>query len=150
MSVTRFIRTPLFLFSVLAVAACSSSSTGTGNDGGTTNGSSGGIFGGAKKDGGTGTGTGTGTGNDAGTDTGQCSEIEGTDACTVCFRQSCCPEIQACASDQQCLGLFTCGNNCPETDEACFENCRAQYPVNDIGTAVGQCQADYCSAACGG
>ena len=77
---------------------------------------------------------------------GVCTPDADDDACFVCAKQQCCPEVQACVAEPSCL---------------CWVQCVANT-LGDVATCAGQCGAPGaaildlldcasvgCSAECG-
>jgi hypothetical protein len=57
----------------------------------------------------------------------QCSMSTETNACAICEDESCCETYIACRDDATCWALKDCLQACPQTDDACWDQCMADY-----------------------
>ncbi len=107
----------------------------------------------------TGTGTTTGTGSSSSTGGGMSCVgnpfMYKDEACGACAETNCCPELQACGSDQKCLEHFQCGQDCIAlmTDNAvtkmCLETCDTTHVDGKaLMDAITTCTETKCQMEC--
>jgi len=137
----------------------------TGSGGGTsTGGSGGGVSVGGSSSGGTGSsdagigGTSFGGAGGTGGSINDCTVSIGEPTCNVCMQNSCCTVAEACAYDDNCLGLMDCMTQAPECTSAGtlqdLLNCGATAcPAQASGKVALEgylgCLTTTCAPACG-
>jgi hypothetical protein len=145
MSVKTGIAVMVCVAGSVAFLACSSTTTGTG-----TNGGKGldGLLGGGTP-GGTTSGGATSSGGGASTLPSSCASASGDSACVTCLKQSCCSPTLACSNNAECKAIVECGATC--VDQACYDNCLSSHPNGqaNLQSAI-SCQKTHCQSACGG
>ncbi len=72
------------------------------------------------------------------------------DACTECESASCADVWCSCLDNQDCLGAYSCWNDCMPGDTACIQACSAAHEAG-LGAAllVSDCAATTCQVECG-
>lgn len=81
---------------------------------------------------------------------GSCPAEASDTACTTCNKSSCCDELTACQDSSECVALFSCVVDCPESGfAACRDACGSSHSggIAPYNAYVG-CSNDSCSASC--
>jgi len=75
--------------------------------------------------------------------------------CGACAEANCCPELQACGSDEKCLQFFQCGQDCiaAMTENAvtkmCLETCDTTHVEGKaLMDAINTCTDTKCQMEC--
>ena len=127
-------------------SAGGTSAGGTSNTGGTPSGGSGGTSAGGTA--GSSTGGTTGDGGDP------CQgDLTGNPTCDQCLGSKCCPEIKACAANDQCVQLVQCIRQHCGADAGDLLQCALANCSNFIGgatqaQAIQTCQQNNCPTEC--
>jgi hypothetical protein len=98
-------------------------------------------------DGDSGDGDGDSGDGDGDGDPNMCPDEPGDDACTLCVKDACCPEVIACEADADCVCMRDCVDEGGSNNQ-CKNMCDIQGS-NQNFQAFDGCVDDSCQADCG-
>jgi hypothetical protein len=78
----------------------------------------------------------------------QCPTNEVDNACEVCVKQNCCPEVTACRADGDCDCLYECLAEMPLQFDTCMDLCEGDVAPAELDMLSECAQAADCGAAC--
>jgi hypothetical protein len=69
--------------------------------------------------------------------------------CQKCRYEKCAPEMNACLSNPNCLGLVQCFQACGQNDPRCVDSCTVTWEAGLMGLqGVTSCTQDNCADVC--
>jgi hypothetical protein len=70
-------------------------------------------------------------------------------ACDACMRNQCCDEAALCSTNQDCIMLNACLNDCPASDQLCLNDCYVLFAAGLEALAnFDSCLVQFCEVEC--